>query len=109
MDLNINIKDKIAMNIKVDLDYYRRIIHVLEPMESTNEIENVIETIRETMQVNYGLENEIIWSWFLYRKSGTVSNYFNGDFFYIPLTDIRVYPAYIGEMLIRINKNRLLG
>lgn len=111
--MNINVtadgEGSRSMRVRVELDAYRRIVHVIEPMENTWDIGTVIGKLREIVPASGGIPCGEKWSWFWYGKNGTAGHYQNGSLFYVPLSDIRVYPELIGEMLIRMNKSRLLG
>jgi hypothetical protein len=109
MNLTVAANEKQYMNVRVEFDAYRRIVHVIEPLENTVEIGSFIEKLRQTLTGHTGLPYEEKWSLFWYGKNGTVGHHRSGGLYYIPLSDVRVYPEYVGEMLIRMNKNRLLG
>lgn len=90
----------------ITIDHYRGIIHVLDPNKTRSGRMPVSIEEQHDLMHTYGLSFEKKWSWFVYKHNGTVHELVENNEYYIPLSDERVYPAFIGEMLTRINARR---
>jgi hypothetical protein len=100
----IILNDENSISIKYVLDHCRSIVHVFDVGTGSVDVQSGMNNIQDYFINTSKLGISMEWSWFLYKRNGSVNNYIDGNFYYIPLTDQRVYPAFIGAMLIRTNK-----
>lgn len=109
MNLYLKNHGSAAALVRLEWEENRKMIHIMEPLENTEQAGHFLERVQEAVREQLGLGRAESWTWFLYGKTGTVGHYRAGGCYYVPLTDPRLFPAYISEMLIRINRNRMSG
>lgn len=109
MKLNLKLQGSVDWEVRVAREEYRRTIHVIEPEGCSADLKLFMERVQERVKEALNGERPDQWTWFLYGRNGTVGKYMAGECYYVPLSDPRVYPGFLSEMLIRINRNRLSG